>query len=469
MHAQDLRPATKEAFTLFHKGAVALAEMECIGIPISLERLDASEIEVRQNIRELESTLREHPVYEAQRMRFGKETNINSRPQLAHILFHELGVPHLGKSSSGKYKFDDEVIAELEVPDNIHDYLETYRALQKLYKLQGTYIDGLRKETVNGRIHGFINLHSVTTYRGSADSPNLNNLPTRNPLVAKHIKGAIVPTPGFAIVEIDYSALEVHIAACYHKDPTMMHYLESGYDMHSDMAVECFLLEDGYRQANPKKFKQIRQETKSGFVFSAMYGNYHVDMAKQLWKVARKMGLLEHLAAKGITSLGVVPEGEECRVVYAPNTYVQHIKRVEEAFWGKRFPVYDRWRKDWFRSYCTKGYFETLTGFRVHGVWKRNEVINSPVQGSAFHCLLQAVIDVQAEAKRRGMRSRPILEIHDSMVSEVALDELDDYIAMSTRIMTTSLQAKWKWIIMDLKVEVEVGRDSWYDKTAYKG
>jgi DNA polymerase-1 len=459
-------PATRDAYRLFHQGTLALSRMEAIGMPINLPKMQANRDEIGQKIREGEAELRKHNIYKTQQKIFGKETDLGSRDQLSHVLFNHMKLKGAKRTKNGKYKLDDEVLRVLNL-----DYADDFLALQKLRKLKGTYLDALCNLAVNGRVHGSMNLHKVKSFRGSAEDPNLNNLPSRNKMVTRYIKGCICPPEGWYIVESDYSALEVHIAACYHKDPTMISNLETGFDMHTSISKQCYRYDDDFITANKPLAKELRTAAKSDAVFSWMYGNYYIDVALRLWKTAIQKGLLPHLAASGIKRLGVEYDVESAKWIEhsGPDAFVTHIKSVEDDFWNNRYAVYGQWRKDWYRAYQQKGFFHTLTGFGWYGVERRNFIINAPVQGDAFHCLLQAIIDIQSEIARRKMRSRTFLEIHDSLLSLVPADEVHDYIEMATDIMTTKLKAKWPWICLDLKVEHEISSVSWADKQPYTG
>lgn len=468
-----MTPASKNAYRLFHEGVTALAEIEITGLPVSLDKLRENSLEIKREIRETESQMRGTDVYGVVRNKYKKNAGTGSRTQLAWVLYEHFKLPGAELSEDGGYKFDKETVVAIqespETPEEIRDYLTMFSRVQKLQTISSTFIDGLSKECVNGRVHGFIGLHGTKTYRGSADSPNLNNLPSRDAEASRYVKGAVVPRPGYHIVEIDYSALEVHIAACYHKDPTMISYLDSGYDMHSDMAAECYFLTDAWKEKHPKIAKSLRQHAKMGFTFSAFYGDYFASMAEKLWQYSKIPEVREILEFNGIRKLGVVKNGGKLQAdEVSKDSYARHIKEVDHRFWNDRFPVYNQWKKDIWEQYNRTGYIYTLTGFRINGVLKRNELSNIGTQGSAFHCLLQSIIDINREIKRRNWKSRIVMEIHDSILSEVADDELDDYIALATEIMTTRLREKWKWIILDLKVEVETSDTSWYDKKGYK-
>lgn len=462
-----MKPATPQAFRLFTEGAAALSRMESVGMPLCPVTLAQSGKDIDERIRKESDFLRSQPIYEAQRRLYGRETGIGKREQLAKVLYDEMKLPGATRSKkTGKYVLDDDV---LDTMDDI-PYIKTFRTLSKLMKIKSTYIEGLGREAIGGRVYGFLNLHKVKSYRGSADSPNLNNLPSRGSL-ARYVKQCIRPKPGHYLVEIDYSALEVHIATCYHHDPTMTQYLEDGYDMHTDMSKECFRYDDAWKKANPKLHKAARNDAKAMFTFAEFYGDVYFQVARNLWKAASKLGLHEHLASQGIKRLGMEYDDGEGRWVerHGDDAFVTHIKAVEKDFWHRRFPVYTAWKDEWNNAYKKHGYFHTLTGFAWHGVEKKNFVINAPVQGSAAHCLFQSIIDIDKAIRQRKMDTKLFLEIHDSLLAEVPAHELHDYVATAREIMTTKLQEKWPWICVDLKVECEASPISWADKVAYTG
>ena len=423
-------------------------------MPVDKAALDAAVFSVGNEIKQIEDELREDKeVYYHQRRIYGKKANLGSSDQLAVVLYDVLKVDHKPTRSlkTGKYKLDDEAIQAIDIP-----YMRRYRRLKKLEKLYSTYLMPFGTErTEAGRVHGFINLGTVKSYRSSFDSPNLQNIPVRDKEIGRIIRSLVKPEdPDYVIVEADYGALEVHIAACYHKDPTMIEYLESGHDFHADYTKECFLMEESQ--------KDIRGAVKGLFTFAEFYGDSYFSIAENLWDYAKtaklESGLTvrEHLVTKGITELGTKDKkGSE--------SFTQHIKAIDKNFWEVSFPKYNRWRVQWFEDYQRNGYFNTLTGFRWWGVERRNFVINAPVQGSAFHCLLKAIIEMTKILEKRQMRSKLFCEIHDSLLAIVHKDELEEYIKLAEYVMADLVRQHWPWIILGLKVEIEVG-DTWANK-----
>jgi len=244
----------------------------------------------------------------------------------------------------------------------------------------------------------------------------------------------------------------------YLKDPSK--------DMHRDMAAQCFKL------SKDEVSKMARYSAKNMFVFPQFYGDYYINCARSMWDFMdhqkltvegnEKLTLRKHLKRNGISSLGEcdVKEGTE------PGTFEHHIKQVEKHFWNTRFLVYRDWKKKWYNDYLAQGYFYTKTGFRIEGNFGRNDVINYPVQGSAFHCLLWSLIQIQKELVKRGMKALIIGQIHDSIVADVPDSEVEEYLAIVKNVMIKRIQKAWKWIIVPLEVEVEMSPigGTWFDK-----
>ena len=107
-----------------------------------------------------------------------------------------------------------------------------------------------------------------------------------------------------------------------------------------------------------------------------------------------------------------------------------------------------------------------LTGFRVDGIYGRNDVINYPVQGAAFHCLLWCLIQLQRWLNAAGMKSLIVGQIHDSIVLDVTDDEAKEVLAKAHEIMTEDLPKHYSWIIVPMEVEAEMTPlgGSWFTK-----
>lgn len=466
-------PYTREAYQLMHDGAIALSRVESNGMRVDVEYLEETIHRTRRKIKHLQRNLEGTKEVGEWRRRFGRKFNLDSNEQLGVVLYDVLGYKCERRTESGNYATDEETLGSLEIP-----FVQDYLRIKKLSKALSTNLVGLKREVVDGFVHPFFNLHTVTTYRSSSDSFNFQNIPIRNAVLAKLIRSAFIPRKGRRIVEVDYSGIEVRVAACYHKDPAMIKYIEDPTkDLHKEMAMQCFKLsEQDIGDIHVRPGKMLRHCGKNLFVFPQFYGDWYIDCARGMWDAIQKMqlktatgrGLKEHLASQGIKRLGDLNPKEDP----GPGTFEEHIRKVEQHFWNVRFPVYTKWKKSWYEAYRKTGFFQMKTGFVCQGYMKRNEVINYPVQGAAFHCLLRSLIQlVLKHLERQHMKTLVIGQIHDSLVADVPVEEMADFASLAHHVMETLLVRAWDWICVPIAVEIEAappGR-SWAEKEEYKG
>ena len=427
--------------------------------------------QITVDIRVKSELLKEDKVYKTWRKRFGNNLNLNSGDQLGMILFDVMGYDSPGRTAGGKHKTDEGTLESVDI-----GFVKKLLEIKKLKKAKNTYLKGIQREVCDGYIHPVFNLHITDTYRSSSDSPNFQNMPIRLPWMAELIRQCFIPrAPNRHIVESDYGGIEVHGASWYHKDPVMMDYLnDKSKDMHRDMAQQCFALPKKEMTAKDKKdakrIKEIRFCGKNMFVFPEFYGDWWFSCAPLLWNSIDQLNLCtrnglsikEHLKSKGITTLGSLNDYKN----QPDNSFMRHIQGVEYDFWNKRFKVYKQWKEDWYGDYLKKGYFDTLTGFRIEGPLARNKVINYPVQGVAFHCLLWSLIRLQKLLKKYKMKSLIIGQIHDSIVADVVDKELKTYKEMIQQVMVEDIKKHWKWIITPIEIEIEMApaQKSWFHK-----
>jgi len=443
-----IQATRQDAYQLMHDGALALARVEAVGMRIDEGRLKKTIEKTSKQIKDITDRLRSDEVYRVWRRRFGEKTKLGSRDQLARVLFEEMGVKSKGAKQLGKrVKMDKDALGKIDLP-----FVKDYLKIEKLKKLRGTYLMGVLREVVEGYLHPVFNLHLARTYRSSSDSPNFQNIPIRDKEIGKLIRSCFIPRDGHVLVEIDFKALEVCIAACYHKDPVMLEYIhDPSKDMHRDMAAEC------YKLPVEQVTKDARFYAKNQFVFPEFYGSYFAQVAPNLWesigtyglKTVDGVGLRDHLKSKGIGNY---------------DAFERHIKRVEENFWGRRFVKYAQWKKWWHERYLKTGGFSMLTGFRVDGVYARNDVINYPVQGAAFHILLWSLIQLVKWLVKNKMQSVIVGQIHDSLVADIHKKELDVFLAQAQEVMTIAVRKHWSWINIPLTIEVATSETNWYEK-----
>jgi DNA polymerase-1 len=348
---------------------------------------------------------------------------------------------------------DKATMAVLDVP-----IVRNMLQMRKLKKARDTYIKNLIDESVNGILRPSFGLHGVKSFRSSSSGPNFQNIPIRDPEIKRAIRRAFIPRQGHVFGGIDYAAMEVKIAACYHQDPMMLKYLtDPTTDMHRDVAMDCYLID-----TPDMVLKNVRQEVKGAFTFAQFYGDYYVNSAKNLYAPLvrnenclmygdKQTTLLNHLKSKNI---------------YTYDDFLEHIRKVEDKFWNERFPVYTQWKKDWKKEYDKKGYFDLYTGFRCSGFMKKNDVLNYQIQGSAFHCLLWSLIQLHKWLKKYKMKTVIVGQIHDEVVLDMLESEIEVVLSKCKEIMTVDIVKHWPWIIAPLEVEADFcpPNGTWYDK-----
>lgn len=460
-----LKPASVEAYQLLHRGTLALANVEANGIRVDTDYLDKALEDIDHQIKRGRHKLEQSKVWKLWVKEFGGEAGLGKPKQLAHIIFDVMGYPVVLKTGKGAPSTEEEAFNHVDLP-----FIKRYFKLKKLDKARGTYLKGIKRETCDGFLYNFFHLHLVRTFRSSSSLINFQNIPVRDPFIAEIIRRCFIPrSKDRVLVEIDFSGIEVRIAACYNQDPVLISYIkDKTKDMHRDMAAQCY-------KCKPEQVsKMSRYAAKNMFVFPEFYGSYFAQCAPNLWGAIAKFKLEAdgtsldvHLQNQGIKSLGELEiDRFTKRTKTRKGTFYHHIREVEEDFWGRRFKVYAAWKKQWYDKYLRNGGFHTLTGFTEESYLSRNDVINHPVQGSAFHCLLWTLIRLNDYLVKSRMKSMIVGQIHDSIVGDVYLDELDDYLEMAKWTMTKDLREHWKWICVPIEVEVDVTPPggSWHEK-----
>src|SRR5216110_3222067 len=320
----------------------------------------------------------------------GTDFNINSTPQLRHVLFEKHQLPILKKTKTGP-STDYEVLEQLaamghEVPRLLIEYRE-------LSKLKSTYVDALPGfiNPLTGRIHTSYNQTGAATGRLSFSDPNLQNIPVRTPR-GEAIRRAFVAPPGAMLLTADYSQIELRLLAHLSGDPAFVEAFAQGGDIHRQTAALIF----GVPQDQVTPEMRARAKTIN---FATIYGQGAFALSRQL----------------GITQ-------EEAK------------EFIRQYF--ARFPGVRAWLDRTVAEARERGYVETLFGRRryIPELKDRNYNIrafgertatNSPLQGSAADLIKIAMIRIASALKEHGLASHMILQVHDELVVEVPRGEAE--------------------------------------------
>ncbi len=454
-----------DAYKLLHDGSLALARAERQGIRIDTEYCQKKKQHLERKISRLETKFKGSKFFKHWQHSTHNKVNIHSTAQLGNFLYKVKKLEPPYTTATGKGSADEEALQMLNIPE-----LNQLLQIRKLLKIKDTYLEAFTREQVDGYIHPSFNLHLVRTFRSSANSPNFQNIPKRDKEAMQTIRRGMFPRLGHQLMEVDFSGMEFNINACYSQDPVMIDYCKNPEsDPHGDIAQKAFLL-DEFDKTKPDH-KTLRAAAKNGFVFPVLYGSYYKNCAINLacqwgglpekgkWKKGMGIGLngghlSDHLIANGIRNL---------------DDFTNHMREIENEFFNT-FAVHKKYMETTFDKYRKNGYIEMHTGFRCKGIMTRNNVLNYPVQGAAFHCLLWCFIRLDKIIQKKKWRTRLIGQIHDAIVLDVYPDELQEVAQTVRLVLTGDLPQNWTWINVPLRVDADLGEvdESWADLKPYE-
>ena len=362
--------------------------------------------------------------------------DFNSVDDLKELFFELMDYKPTQETDKGNVSLNADALEEIDSP-----FAKKIVRRRKLIKA----VDNaklIRRETTDGFMHPWFHLDRARTFRSTSSEPNFQNMIKHFLLGMQTVRGGIIPRPGGRLGGNDFGGIEVCVAGCYTQDPTLIGYINDPVnDMHSDSAAKIFKLD-----AINSKDKKIRFVGKNGWVFAQFYGSYYGSCARRIWVEVPKLHLIDgtpmidHLKRKGIGT-------------YAK--FESHLKRVEMWFWD-RFPVFREWQQKVLKHYLKTGRVEMFTGFIRQGQLSSNKVINTAIQGTAFHCLLKAFTILDEILFDEGWDTRLAGQIHDDMVSDIPDYEVKNYLELQNRVMTKMVPEAYPWIIVPLTTEAEL-------------
>ena len=472
-----MKTSSDAARQLLTEGQLVHAEIEATGVRVNMPYLRATTQEITDKVSDLVAAMKKSSVYRLWEREFGTRTNLDSPKQLAKILFDKLGHPVKYRTDKTQQaKTDKLALDHIDLP-----FVRKYETARNLNKTLKTYLAGISRHAVRHAdgewyVHCNYNLNVASTYRSTCNDINFQNVPKRDEGMSRFVRRCYLPLPGHHMVEIDFSTLEVRVAYCYHKDPRMETYLrDKSTDMHRDTAADLFKLPLSLLIEHAKEAKKtVRDSAKNQFVFPEFYGSVWFQCAQNIWEAmgrkkwtvpGGKQLLIDYMRDKGIRELGSTDPRQDPQ----KGTFAHHVREVERKLW-KRFSVYDKWKREWFEQYQRRGWFEMFTGFVVSTQHSRNDVINYPVQGAAFHCLMWCLIQLNKWIRKYDLESRIVGQIHDCMVLSVSPAELQDVLTYCHWLMTVALPRAWKWICIPMETESEVADvdADWSEERAWK-
>ena len=320
----------------------------------------------------------------------GQIFNLSSPKQIGEIFFTKLGLPVVKKTPTGTPSTDDEVLQKLA-----EDYPLPAKILEHrgLAKLKGTYTDKLAQlaHPRTGRVHTHYAQAVAVTGRLSSNDPNLQNIPVRTP-EGRRVREAFVAAPGCVIASADYSQIELRIMAHISGDAALLLAFHDGMDVHRATAAEVFGIQTEQVSAEQRRYAKVIN-------FGLIYG-------MSAYGLARSLGI-DNTAAKNFV-----------------------------ARYFERYPGVKLYMDHTRQSAKARGYVETVFGRRLYlpeinspngprRSGAERAAINAPMQGTAADLIKLSMVKVQQVLDAEKRATRMIMQVHDELVFEVPLAEVD--------------------------------------------
>ena len=392
--------------------AFVLHGMEQAGVQLDSAVLAEMSGKMAGDIRRLERKIHEQA---------GVEFNVNSPKQLGDVLFNRMGLPRPFKSGKGKTTSTAQDVLEGLAAE--HEIVRLVLEFRQLTKLKSTYVDALPLLCRNGRLHTSFNQTVAATGRLSSTNPNLQNIPIRTEQ-GREIRAAFVAAEGKLLVGADYSQIELRLLAHYSQDPLLLEAYRTGQDIHTLTAAEVF-------GVPPMLIDAEHRRRAKAVNFGIVYGLSPFGLAQQLGieqKEAKRF--IDSYFARYVGVRGFIDRTlEQAR----RDGFVRNL-------FGRKRPIPDLGSKN-----------PNLRGFA------ERTAVNTPLQGTAADLIKIAMLHLDAELRARGLQAKMLLQVHDELVLEAPLAEVETVKALVKECMEGAYK-----LSVPLEVEVSVGAN-WRD------
>ena len=390
--------------------SVILTEMENEGVNIDTKLLNDINIQFGNILKKLQSE-----IY----LICDQEFNLASPKQLGEILFDKLKIiSKAKKTKSGQYSTSEETLSKLANKHEIVVKILKWRSLQKLIT---TYVSALPKQINNKtkRIHSVFNQTLTATGRLSSLNPNLQNIPIRTKN-GKLIRKAFIPRNNkHILISADYSQIELRVIASMSNDKSMIKAFNNDEDIHRATAANVF----GIKQEN------VSNEQRS-----------HAKVVN--------FGIIYGVSAFGLSNQTNLSRAES--------------KAIIENYY-KSFPKLKDFTNEQVEFARENGYVKTILGRKryLNDINSRNAIIrssaernaiNTPVQGSAADIIKIAMVKINREFQSQSMKTKLILQVHDELIFDCLIDEIDNV----KKIVSYNMQNAYK-LKVPLKVDIGQG------------
>lgn len=349
----------------------------------------------------------------------GQDLKPTSNPSLGKFLADFMGFDQC-KKETGSYTVGEEVLHDID-----HPVAQAVLKIRGINKIVSTYIapyfgEGAKYVWDDGRVHTNFNHTSVATGRLSSDDPNLQNWPKRKGV---NVRKVVKADEECLILSNDYGQVEARVFAMASKDPVFCKYIWEDHDIHLEWAEKIAYrhprLVGGKAGLKDKiVMKTLRSDVKNQWTFPLLYGSSLASAERNF-----------NLDSGDLTEL-------------------------YDEFW-ETFQGLHEWQKTVLRYYDTHGYVECLTGRRRHAPLSKNQILNSPIQGTASDIVVDAMTRISIMAvEREDLFLAPVLNVHDDLTFVVPENKVEDYVEVIAEQMCL---VPFDFVNVPLTIESSVG------------
>ena len=389
-----------------------LMQMEYSGVKLDEKLINEIKVQFQENLNQLENYI----------FNFCKKTfNLASPKQLGEILFDDLKIEsNPKKTKTGQYSTSEETLSKLSKNHVIVTKILEWRSLQKL---MSTYINALPEQVdiKTKKIHSIFNQTNTSTGRLSSNNPNLQNIPIRTNN-GKLIRKAFTSSDNNSVlISADYSQIELRVIASMSGDENMINAFKNNQDIHASTAAKVFNVDLG----------KVTKEQRS-----------HAKIVN--------FGIIYGVSAFGLSNQTNLSRSES--------------KIIIDNYYNS-YPALKEFMSNQINFARENGFVQTILGRKrfLNDINSRNgmirssaerNAINTPVQGSAADIIKLSMININDELKNYSLKSKLILQVHDELVFDVPIVEVD----LIKKIIIDKMENAYK-LKVPLTVDLGVGNN----------
>ncbi len=350
----------------------------------------------------------------------GKEFNISSPKQLSEVLFEDLKISSsdLKKTSTKKISTNANELLKIRNSHPIIPLVIEYRGLQKL---KNSFLDTLPAfiNSKTNRIHTIWKQTGTATGRLSSEKPNLQNIPKKGDW-GTQIRRAFISEKSFSLISLDYSQIELRLAAHLSGDMKMIEAFNQGKDIHKITAAYI-------NNVSEEQVTSVMRKNAKILNFGIIYGMGNKAFAQEAGvsldeaKIFREKYFSNFSGLKNYLDFSL--------------ENAKKLGYAETIFGRKRF-------------------LPLLGGLGRIARGQERIALNMPIQGLAADIIKIAMIKIQELIKSKHMESdiKTLIQIHDELILEVKSGIIKEITPLFKNIMENSVKLE-----VPIKADVRIG------------